>query len=86
MSVWRSLPTSALLALLSAAPGHAWAEEFTPTVASFSDDASCPVEVTLVNPDDYYPPGSIRRQESGEVVIEFTASCGSCLAGDISLF
>ena len=86
MSVWRDLSTSALLALMSAAPGHALAEEFTPIVASLSNDASCPVEITMVNPDDFYPPGSIRRQESGEVVIEFTAEGGSSRVSDITLF
>ena len=40
----------------------------------------------MANPDDFYPPGSIRREESGEVVIEFTAEGGSSRAGDITLY
>jgi hypothetical protein len=44
-----------------------------------------PIEATLDNPDDFYPPGPIRRQETGETVIEFTADPGSLSARDIAL-
>ena len=37
---------------------------------------ACPVEAAIDNPDDFYPPGSIRRRESGEAIIEFAVDTG----------
>jgi len=53
--------------------------------APMKASSDCPIEATLDNPDDFYPPGPIRRQETGETVIEFTADPGSVSARDIAL-
>ena len=57
-----------------------------PAVApALAGSSTCPVEVTVDNPDDFYPPGSIRRRESGEVIIDFTVEAGSARPKDIRL-
>jgi len=57
-----------------------------PAVApALAGSSTCPVEVTVDNPDDFYPPGSIRRLESGEVIIDFTVEAGSARPKDIRL-
>ena len=57
-----------------------------PAVApALAESLKCPVEITVDNPDDFYPPGSIRRRESGEVIIDFTVESGSARPKDIRL-
>ena len=80
-----------MLVVLAGAPIHAFANEIgvdelppaAPAVPAFSANDSCPVEISHQAPEDYYPPGSIRRSESGEVLIEFTAEVGAAHPRDV---
>jgi TonB family protein len=54
-------------------------------VPPLATQAHCAVESLLDNPDDYYPPGSSRRQETGEAIIEFTVEAGSHRPKDVRL-
>jgi TonB family protein len=82
-----------LLLLLAASQVSAYADEDdaqstdkpSPAVPPYYSEASCPVDATVDSPDDYYPPGSLRRMESGEVIIEFTAEIGAKYARDVVL-
>jgi TonB family protein len=47
--------------------------------------AACAVVVTVLNPDQFYPPGSLRRAEEGEVVLEFTADPGADRPRDVQI-
>ena len=80
-----------MLVVLAGAPNHAFANEIgvdelppaAPAAPAFSANDSCPVETSHKAPEDYYPPGSIRRSESGEVLIEFTAEVGAAHPRDV---
>ena len=73
------------LALMTGTPPWAFAEEFTPVMIRFDSDASCPVEATIGFPEDYYPPGTIRRMESGEVLLEITVEAGARRVSDVTV-
>jgi hypothetical protein len=45
----------------------------------------CEFEATVVDLDGFYPPGSLRRREIGEAVIEFTVDAGRKYPRDITL-
>jgi len=46
---------------------------------------TCAVTVEIRDFDDYYPPGSLRREEAGEVIVAFVASPGSKYPRDIEV-
>jgi len=73
----------AVLSMLMAT-GALHAGEPAPIAAS--DSSSCAVRVSLADDlDDFYPPGSLRRLEEGEVVIVFRAAPGEGSARDIRI-
>jgi TonB family protein len=75
-----------LLALVSVSMAGAQAGEGPVPDRVISQHAGCTVETTPARPpDDYYPPGSIRRSESGEVIIEFTVGNGTTSVSDVVL-
>jgi TonB family protein len=74
-----------MLVMLSCAYDPAFAEESSPVMIRFDSDASCPVEATIGFPEDYYPPGAIRRVESGEVVLEITVEAGARRVSDVTV-
>jgi hypothetical protein len=77
---------SLLLILLSGAHAPVNADpEFTTIAPVVSMEAGCPVETRLAAPEDYFPPGSMRRMESGEVLIEFTAEAGVAHPRDVKI-
>ena len=47
--------------------------------------APCAVTVEIRDFDDYYPPGSLRRAEEGEVIVAFKATPGSKRPSDIEV-
>jgi len=46
---------------------------------------ACVVSADLDSPEEFYPPGPVRREEEGKVVIEFTAQPGVQRAGGIEV-
>ena len=78
---------SFMLVMLSGAYGPVRADDelppAAPSVPAFEANTSCPVETAHSNPEDFYPPGSRRRDESGEVLIEFTAEVGAAHPRDV---
>ena len=74
-----------MLVMLAGAQTPAYADEPVSTVPPLYNEASCPVDARVDSPDDFYPPGSLRRMESGEVIIEFTAEIGAKYARDVAL-
>ena len=84
---------SLMLVMLAGAHAPAYAHESDESAIDepdsaappFYNEASCPVDARADSLEDFYPPGSLRRMESGEVIIEFTVEIGTKHARDVSL-
>jgi len=81
-----TLSSFVLLMLSAAAVPVCAADDLAPVasdVPAYSRNDACPVEAWHQAPEDYYPPGSRRREESGEVLVEFTAEVGAVHPRDV---